>query len=66
MFMESQILLVSCKVNVKPFARDPKYSWFHEHSKYLIHSFLKYFMNSFTELYINNIESALLYSQNSL
>ena len=28
---------VSCNVNVKNFARDPKYSWFHEHYKYWIH-----------------------------
>ena len=33
--MESWILWVSCKVNI--FARDLKYSWFHEHSKNLIH-----------------------------
>ena len=39
MFMESWILRVSCKVNMKPFwlhinfARDPKYSWLYEHSK---------------------------------
>ena len=40
MFMESWILRVSCKVNMKPikgfhvnFARDPKYSWFHEQAK---------------------------------
>ena len=30
MIMESWILRVSCKVN---FARDPKYSWFHEQAK---------------------------------
>ena len=34
MFMESWILLVSCKVY---FASDPKYLWFHEHSKNWIH-----------------------------
>ena len=42
MFMESWILQVSYKVNVKPraspglhvnFARDPKYLWFHEQTK---------------------------------
>ena len=39
MFMESWILRVSCKVNVKPLLCmwDPKYSWFHEHSKNWIH-----------------------------
>ena len=43
--MESWILQVSFKVNVKPFGlhllcKRPKYSWFHEHSKNWIH-FLK-------------------------
>ena len=39
MFMESWILRVSCKVYVgfTYFARDPKYSRFHEHSKNWIH-----------------------------
>ena len=37
MFMESWIFRVSCKVNVTYFARDPKYSWFHDHSKNRIH-----------------------------
>ena len=45
MFMESWILRFSCKVIMntsgllqsKYFARDPKYSWFHEQSKNLIH-----------------------------
>ena len=46
MFMESWILRVSCKVGFTYFARDPKYSWFHEQLFQRLNSFLnKLFVN---------------------
>ena len=46
MFMELWILRVSFKVN---FARDPKYSWFHEHSRNWIHCLYLYFISVKTD-----------------
>ena len=48
--MESWILRISCKVKWSPlgftyFARDRKYSWFHEHFKNWIH-FLSFYKSS--------------------
>ena len=52
MFMESWILRVSCKVIY--FARDPKYSWFHEHSKNWIHFLNAYNTWNFDIFFVRN------------
>ena len=63
MFMESLILRVSCKVNVKPkeglhvnFARDPEHSRFHEHSYNWIYCLYLHFI-----INIYNIKMFLIY-----
>ena len=71
MFMESWMLRVSCKVTVKSeeglhvnFARDPKYSWFHEPSKKLnlLHIFTFYYKYLiYIEIIYNLGDKTILY-----
>ena len=66
--------IMSCKVNVKHFARDPKYSWFHEPSKYRIHFFntlIQTFLqckslNIYTCYWFKNIYFKSVYTYNTI